>query len=82
MALLDPVHWNTVTPQMRDLMRFIGQQTFAGRFYLAGGTALALRLGHRRSGAFDNSLSLRPRLSARFGSGIGESEELMRAGVL
>jgi predicted nucleotidyltransferase component of viral defense system len=53
MALLDPVHWNTVTPQMHDLLRFIGQQTFAGRFYLAGGTALALRLGHRRSADLD-----------------------------
>jgi hypothetical protein len=34
---------------MRDVLRFIGQLPFAGRFYLAGGTALALRLGHRRS---------------------------------
>jgi len=34
---------------MRELMRFIGQSPFAERFYLAGGTALALRLGHRRS---------------------------------
>lgn len=49
MASLDPAHWETVTPQMRDMLRFIGQQSFAGRFYLAGGTALALRLGHRRS---------------------------------
>jgi predicted nucleotidyltransferase component of viral defense system len=49
MALLDPVHWETITSQMRDVLRFIGQQSFAGRFYLAGGTALALRLGHRRS---------------------------------
>jgi hypothetical protein len=34
---------------MREVLRFIGRQPFAGRFYLAGGTALALRLGHRRS---------------------------------
>lgn len=34
---------------MRELLHFIGQQPFARRFYLAGGTALALRLGHRRS---------------------------------
>jgi len=34
---------------MRELMRHIGNQPFASRFYLAGGTALALRLGHRRS---------------------------------
>jgi hypothetical protein len=49
MAALEPVHWEAVTLQMRDLLRFIGQQSFARRFYLAGGTALALRLGHRRS---------------------------------
>jgi len=49
MAVLEPVYWETVTPQMRELLRFIGQQPFASRFYLAGGTGLALRLGHRRS---------------------------------
>jgi predicted nucleotidyltransferase component of viral defense system len=49
MALLDPVHWQVVTPTMRELLRFIGRQPFAERFYLAGGTALALRLGHRVS---------------------------------
>lgn len=49
MGLLDPVHWKAITPELHDLLRFIGQQRFARRFYLAGGTALALRLGHRRS---------------------------------
>ena len=49
MATLDPVHWEAITPQMYDLLHFIGQQPSATRFYLAGGTALALRLGHRRS---------------------------------
>jgi len=49
MAVLKKVHWETITPQMRDLLKFIGQQSFSRRFYLAGGTALALRLGHRRS---------------------------------
>ncbi len=34
---------------MRETLRFIGTCDFASRFYLAGGTALALRLGHRRS---------------------------------
>jgi predicted nucleotidyltransferase component of viral defense system len=34
---------------MREVLHFIGQRAFARRFYLAGGTALALRLGHRRS---------------------------------
>jgi len=49
MAPLEPSHWEAITPPMRELLRFIGQQSFASRFYLAGGTALALRLGHRRS---------------------------------
>ena len=49
MAVLTSPRWEAVTPPMRELLRFIGQSTFAGRFYLAGGTALALRLGHRRS---------------------------------
>lgn len=49
MAALDPIHWQAVTPPMRNLLRRIGECSFAGRFYLAGGTALALRLGHRRS---------------------------------
>jgi hypothetical protein len=49
MAVLDPVHWQSITPAMRQVLRFIGQCAFAERFYLAGGTALALRLGHRRS---------------------------------
>ena len=34
---------------MRETLRFIGKCPFAARFYLAGGTGLALRLGHRRS---------------------------------
>jgi predicted nucleotidyltransferase component of viral defense system len=49
MAVLEPVHWVVVTPNMRELLRFIGRRPFAERFYLAGGTALALRLGHRLS---------------------------------
>ena len=34
---------------MRDMLGAIGERAFSQRFYLAGGTALALRLGHRRS---------------------------------
>ena len=49
MAALSPVHWETVTPLMRRLMTELGQQPWMDRFYLAGGTALALRIGHRRS---------------------------------
>jgi predicted nucleotidyltransferase component of viral defense system len=34
---------------MHAVLAFVGEQPLARRFYLAGGTALALRLGHRRS---------------------------------
>ncbi len=49
MAPLTSPHWETVTPTMRDLVEVIAQQPFSQGFYLAGGTALALQLGHRRS---------------------------------
>jgi len=47
-SLIEP-RWETVTAVMRELLTSIGQQEFCQRFYLAGGTALALQLGHRRS---------------------------------
>lgn len=44
------LHWQTITPLMKEIMQTIGQSDdLAPRFYLAGGTALALQLGHRRS---------------------------------
>lgn len=49
MAILSPIHWDTVTPLMRQTLRLIGANPLFQQFYLAGGTALALRLGHRRS---------------------------------
>ena len=38
---------------MNTLMAWIGGQEFATRFYLAGGTALALQMGYRRSAGLD-----------------------------
>jgi hypothetical protein len=49
MEILTPVHWGAITPELQHLMGFTAQQTFSNRFYLAGGTALALQLGHRKS---------------------------------
>jgi hypothetical protein len=49
MALLESPHWETITQIMQELLAWIDNQKFATRFYLAGGTALALRMGHRRS---------------------------------
>ncbi len=49
MASLSNPHWNMITPGMRRLLIHIGQQQFSRRFYLAGGTAISLQIGHRRS---------------------------------
>lgn len=49
MGILKSPHWETVTPEIKSLVAFIGQQEFSNRFYLAGGTALALQMGHRLS---------------------------------
>jgi hypothetical protein len=49
MALLNFPCLRTITPGMRRLLSCLGEQDFLRRFYLAGGTALALQLGHRRS---------------------------------
>lgn len=47
------LHWQTITPEMRQVMTVFAQSVIGGRFYLAGGTALALQLGHRRSADLD-----------------------------
>ena len=41
--------WNTVTADMRRVLTGFSQSGIGARFYLAGGTALALQIGHRRS---------------------------------
>ncbi len=53
MAILNNPHWNAVTLKMQRLLIHIGKQSFSQRFYLAGGTALSLQMGHRRSVDFD-----------------------------
>ena len=42
-------HWNTITPVMRSVWGGFTKSKIADEFYLAGGTALALQLGHRHS---------------------------------
>ena len=49
MASLIHPYWKSIPPPLRDLLAEIGRMPFANRFYLAGGSALALRLGHRVS---------------------------------
>lgn len=49
MAPLATPHWEAATPGARDLLALLGRLPLLRSFYLAGGTALALRLGHRIS---------------------------------
>lgn len=46
---MSELHWDSVTPAMRQIMTAFSSDPLAEEFYLAGGTALALQLGHRRS---------------------------------
>jgi predicted nucleotidyltransferase component of viral defense system len=41
--------WNTVTENMRLILSEFTQSELGDRFYLAGGTALSLQIGHRLS---------------------------------
>jgi hypothetical protein len=47
-GLLDP-HWEAVTAETRLAFELAARLPFIGQFYLAGGTGLALHLGHRLS---------------------------------
>lgn len=46
---MSKLSWNTVTADMRLILKGFTQGEIGGKFYLAGGTALALQLGHRQS---------------------------------
>jgi len=46
---VNQVYWNTITAAMRSVWEGFAISKIAGKFYLAGGTALALQLGHRLS---------------------------------
>lgn len=46
---MSELHWNTITPVMRNIMTTFSTSPLAKEFYLAGGTALALQVGHRLS---------------------------------
>ena len=42
-------HWEALTDETRNAFHLVGRLPFIQRFYLAGGTGLALHLGHRFS---------------------------------
>lgn len=52
-------HEEILTERQREALRLLGSKTAERGFYLAGGTAIALHLGHRRSVDFDWFLSER-----------------------
>ncbi len=43
------LHWEVVAEEMRRVIHEVARLPFSPRFYLAGGTALALQYGHRKS---------------------------------
>ena len=49
MESLSNPHWEALTPETRDAFHLIARLPFIQSFYLAGGTGLALHLGHRFS---------------------------------
>ncbi len=53
MAVLSPLHWETVSPAIHSLISYSGSQEIMAHFYLAGRTGLALQLGHRKSDDLD-----------------------------
>ncbi|MBN1887565.1 MAG: nucleotidyl transferase AbiEii/AbiGii toxin family protein [Thermoflexales bacterium] len=53
MATLTVPHWEAVPQKAQELWAALGRLPIVAPFYLAGGTALALRLGHRVSQDLD-----------------------------
>src|SRR5687768_13750230 len=54
------VHESILTTTQTDVLKVIGPFARSQGFYLAGGTAVALRFGHRRSEDFDWFVSSLP----------------------
>jgi len=46
---MSALFWNALTPDMRQILSGFRHSELGAKFYLAGGTALALQLGHRLS---------------------------------
>jgi hypothetical protein len=50
---LPEAHWEALTPETLQAFRLVAGLDFVNQFYLAGGTGLALHLGHRFSADLD-----------------------------
>jgi hypothetical protein len=46
---MSELFWNTISADMRAILTHFADTEIGARFYLAGGTALSLQLGHRLS---------------------------------
>ena len=46
---MNSLFWETISPDMRSILGGFSHSEIGTKFYLAGGTALALQLGHRLS---------------------------------
>jgi hypothetical protein len=69
------LHEEILTVRQRKALRLLGPKTAQRAFYLAGGTAIALHLGHRRSVDFDWFLE------GRIADPLGLAGEIRAEGV-
>lgn len=46
---LSNLHYETITPLLKNILNDIMENPVFDPFYLVGGTSLSLRLGHRKS---------------------------------
>lgn len=73
------IYWETISAEMREILGDFGQSKIAEKFYLAGGTALALQIGHRHSIDLDffspteDIPSIRPQLDSALGGILADS---------
>jgi len=58
--MTEPIFWNALTPETRTAFEALAQLPVPRGFYLAGGTALALQIGHRISSDLDFFSSSNP----------------------
>jgi len=47
------IHWESLTSETKELFDLVSRLSFISEFYLAGGTGLALQIGHRFSADLD-----------------------------
>jgi hypothetical protein len=73
------VYWETVSPAMGQVLDCFAASTIGSHFYLAGGTALALQLGHRRSIDLDYFSPTKdiPSVRQELANALGPSEPVL-----